>query len=132
MGRSIFNPGEIYIVNFSDKERVGGELKDPHPCIVLSHPDPLTKTVVTVPITSWHPKFESNALMKKRYLKLSPTISNQLSHDSAVALPRVRELDLEIRNEDYPIKKVGTVDPFDMERILRGLAIFLMMGFPRK
>ena len=115
MEKAFMNQNEIWQVNLDPT--IGAEIKKTRPVIIVND-DALGKLPlkVIVPITDW----KENYTFAPWMIKLTPNKTNGLSKDSSADCFQVRSI-----SKDRFIKKLGTLNEFEMDEIRLGLSKIL-------
>lgn len=94
------NQSEVWLINL--EPTVGSEIKKTRPCIIVNDNDLGTLPLkVIVPLTDWKDRFSRVSWM----VKISPTVENNLTKDSAVDCFQIRSV-----AEERLIKKCSVSD----------------------
>ncbi len=118
MEKAFMNQNEIWQVNLDPT--IGAEIKKTRPVIIVND-DALGKLPlkVFVPITDW----KENYTFAPWMIKLTPNKTNGLAKDSSADCFQVRSI-----SKDRFIKKLGTLNEFEMDEIRLGLSKILSIN----
>jgi mRNA interferase MazF len=107
--------GEVWMVNLDPT--IGAEIQKTRPAVILSN-DAMGRLPlrIIVPITSWDERFKN----ADWHVKLPVSKKRGLKKDSSADTFQVRSV-----SNRRLVKKIGVLDPSDMQKIAEGLRIVM-------
>jgi len=109
--------GEVWLINLDPT--IGAEIKKTRPAVIVSHNSiGILPLRVIVPITNWQERYITALWM----IKIEPSTINGLRKVSCADTFQVRS----VARQRF-VKKLGKLSDVEMEAIVKGLAIVLIL-----